>query len=83
MGGQSALAVPAAGVVVAGAGATGAAGTDPDGSACGGASGTGNRAEPSAGVATAHGLDGEQAPRLGVTELSGGDTAATVLGART
>jgi hypothetical protein len=83
MGRQSALAVPTAGVEAAGGDATGAAAADPDRSGCGGASGTGSRAEPNAGVATAQGLVGEQTPRLGVTELSGGDTAATVLGGRT
>lgn len=70
------------------AGATetgGAAGVsvDPGRSGWLGASGTGTRADPSAGVAIAQGLDAEQPPRLVATELSGGDTAATVLGART
>jgi hypothetical protein len=50
---------------------------------CGGDSGCGRMAPPRAGVTTAQGLVGLQLALLGETELSGGDTAATVRDGRT
>lgn len=50
-------------------------------SGCGGDSGNGSGAAPNAGVTTAQGLAGVQPERLLETELAGGVTTATVLGA--